>query len=186
MQQPEFAAAPAAAASNSADDSLVEKLVSAVRHLHLREARGDLAELRRLDAETPSTPAFFRILARAAPRTGRPEDIQRIANFLSILALKPEKLARGSLGTAMAAARISEGRVQRLLAARRPASTHQLRLIARRLAQDEMLPYREIGQLLLEDDEDGEFAEDVRLRIARDYWRVLDHRASDGFSSAES
>src|SRR6266566_758689 len=61
----------------------------------------------------------------------------------------------------------------------------QLRLIARRLANAGRLPYRQIGDLLLVEDEDGEYAEAVRLRIARDYWRALD-RADVGPVSPEA
>jgi hypothetical protein len=48
------------------------------------------------------------------------------------------------------------------------------------------LPYRQIGDLLLVEDEDGEYAEAVRLRIARDYWRALDRVEVGGTVSPES
>jgi hypothetical protein len=83
----------------------------------------------------------------------------------------------------MAAAGVSEGRAQKLLTARGSAVVEQLRLIARRLANEGMLPYRQIGDLLLIEDEEGERAEAVRLRIARDYWRALDRADATTVSS---
>ena len=115
-------------------------------------------------------------MVKIAPEAG-PAALNRYACFLQILALKPAALASGSFGAAMAAAGVSEGRVQKLLTARGPALAEQLRLISRRLANEGTLPYRQIGDLLLIEDE-SERAEAVRLRIARDYWRALD-RADD-------
>src|SRR6266487_942832 len=112
-------------------------------------------------------------------------ELRRYARFLQMLALKPDSLTSGSFGAAMAEAEVSEGRVQKLLSARGPALSKQLRLIARRLANAGKLPYRQIGDLLLVEDEDGEYAEAVRLRIARDYWRALD-RADVGPVSPEA
>ncbi len=151
----------------------VEALAGAIRALGKAERRGDLASLRRLDADAPDAPAFFRIVVKVAPDVTAAE-LRRYAQFLQILALKPDVLSSGSFGAAMAEAEVSEGRVQKLLSARRPALSEQLRLIARRLANAGKLPYRQIGDLILIDDEDGEYAENIRLRIARDYWRALD------------
>jgi hypothetical protein len=68
---------------------------------------------------------------------------------------------------------ISEARVQKLLAARGEALATQIGLIARRLAGERALPYRELGRLLLARDDD-DAAEAARMRIARDYFRALD------------
>ncbi len=142
-----------------------------VRKLTEAEQRGDLAELRRLDPDQPGAPAFFRILARVAPEAG-PDAMRRYANFLRILALKPETLSDDRLGAVMAEAGVSESRVQRLLTARGAAMGDQLRLIAGRLANAGNLPWRGFADLLLTKDE--KHADDNRLRIARDYWRALD------------
>jgi CRISPR system Cascade subunit CasB len=75
----------------------------------------------------------------------------------------------------MAKAGISEARVQRLLSARGPAFADQARLIARRLGNYGALPHRDLGELLLIADHESDRAETLRLRIAQDYWRALDH-----------
>src|SRR6266567_2062167 len=162
----------------------VEALAGAIRALDKAERRGDLASLRRLDADAPDAPAFFRIVVKVAPNASAVE-LRRYARFLQMLALKPNSLTSGNFGAAMAEAEVSEGRVQKLLSARGPALSKQLRLIARRLANAGRLPYRQIGDFLLVEDEDGEYAEAVRLRIARDYWRALD-RADVGPVSPEA
>lgn len=151
---------------------LVELLAREVQALEAAERRGDLAELRRMEPARPNAPAFFRMLVRHRPDAG-PDFARRCARLVQLLALRPEALQRGSLGEAMAANGISEARAQKLLAARGEALATQIALIARRLAQERALPYRELGHLLLADDE-GASADRTRLRIARDYFRALD------------
>jgi CRISPR system Cascade subunit CasB len=161
---------------------LVEAFAGAIRTLETAERRGDLASLRRLNPDAPDAPSFFRIVVKIAPEAG-PTALQRYARFVQILALKPSALTSGSFGAAMAAAGVSEGRVQKLLSARGPALAQQLRLISRRLAEEGTLPYRQIGDVLLIEDEDSERAEALRLRVARDYWRALDRADSNAASS---
>ncbi len=155
---------------------LVERFASDISALAKAEARGDLAALRRMDPDCPDAPAFFRILVRHCPDAG-PAFARRCARLARMLALRPEALKPGSLGEAMAEHGISEARVQRLLAARGEALATQIALVARRLAGERALPYRELGRLLLARDDDGDeaaAAEAVRLRIARDYFRAID------------
>jgi hypothetical protein len=151
---------------------LVELLAREVQALEAAERRGDLAELRRMNPERPNVPAFFRMLVRHRPDAG-PDFARRCARIVHLLALRPEVLHRGSLGEAMAANGISEARAQKLLASRGEALATQIALIARRLAQERALPYRELGHLLLADD-DSDSTDRLRLRIARDYFRALD------------
>jgi CRISPR system Cascade subunit CasB len=185
MQQPETQGAASATAiepEKKGRTGLVEAFAGAIRALESAEQRGDLASLRRLNANAPDAAAFFRIVVRIAPEAS-PAALHRYARLLQILALKPAALASGSFGAAMVAAGVSEGRAQKLLTARGSAVAEQLRLIARRLANEGMLPYRQIGDLLLIEDEEGERAEAVRLRIARDYWRALDRADATTVSS---
>jgi CRISPR system Cascade subunit CasB len=185
MQPPETQGAANATASEPDKKGwtgLVEAFAGAIRALESAERRGDLASLRRLNTDAPDAAAFFRIVVRIAPEAG-PAALHRYARFLQILALRPAALASGSFGAAMAAAGVSEGRAQKLLTARGPALAQQVRLISRRLANEGTLPYRQIGDLLLIEDEDGERAEAVRLRIARDYWRALDRADAHPTSS---
>jgi hypothetical protein len=169
MTQLEVLASAPALGSTEREQGLGGAFVNEVRGLLRAERRGDLAELRRLDPEQPSAPAFFRILARVAPEAGV-ETMRRYAHYLRILALNPEALSSDRLGAVMAASGVSESRVQRLLIARGPALDAQVRLIARRLANSGNLPWRGFADLLLTNGKE----EDVRLRIARDYWRALD------------
>lgn len=155
---------------------LVDFLASEVRRLEKQERRGDLAELRRMDPERPDAPAFFRMLVQHRPHAG-PDFARRCARLVRLLALCPEALQAGSLGEAMAKHGISEARVQKLLAARGEALAVQIALIARRLTQKRALPYRELGELLLWDD-DGDAADRARLKIARDYFSALDRAAA--------
>jgi len=160
------------ATSPPRESDLVELLANSVRGLEAAERRGDLAELRRMDPDRPDAPAFFRMLVRHRPDAG-PDFTRRCARLVRLLALRPDSLVTGSLGEAMAAHGISEARVQKLLSARGEAQAAQIALIARRLAGERALPYRELGRLLLLRDDD-EAAERIRLAIARDYFRALD------------
>jgi CRISPR system Cascade subunit CasB len=153
---------------------LAQAFAEEVLRLMRAERRGDIASLRRLDPDRPDTPAFFSIVVKLAPEAGE-ASLLRYARLLQILALKPEALAPGSFGEAMAKAGISEARVQRLLSARGPAFADQARLIARRLGNYGALPHRDLGELLLIADHESDRAETLRLRIAQDYWRALDH-----------
>jgi hypothetical protein len=157
---------------SSREHDLVELFANDVRALEAAERRGDLAELRRMNVDRPDAPAFFRVLVRHRPDAG-PEFARRCARLVRMLALRPEALVRSPLGEAMAEHGISESRVQKLLAARGEALATQIGLIARRLAGERALPYRELGRLLLTHDDD-EAAEAARMRIARDYFRALD------------
>lgn len=162
-------------ASTDAENEPGFRLYNEVRALAAAERRGDLAELRRLDPDRPTAPAFFRILARVAPDAGT-ETMRRYAHYLRILALDPVALSGDRLGAVMAAAGISESRVQRLLTARGHAMRDQLRLIARRLANAGNLPWRGFGWLLLTSDDDK--LEKSRMIVARDFWRALDRAQS--------
>jgi CRISPR system Cascade subunit CasB len=139
---------------------------------------GDLAELRRMDPDAPDAAAFFRILARVAP-TATPKTIRKLALIAQIFALKPEPQRSDdearpiNLGLAMEQADISESRVQRLLSARDAALRDQVRLLARRLANAGFMPWRDLANLILAEDER---LDDLRLKIARDYWRALDSK----------
>ena len=150
------------------DAALLDALAGAVRALGKAGARGDLASLRRLDRNEPASPAFYRILARHAPARQQPDDWRALALILGIMALNPDALASASLGRTLADAGVSEARVQRLLAARGDAFRDLALRTARVLAGRGTLPYREFGLLVLARSE--AFAEEIRMRIARDYW----------------
>jgi len=168
MTQPET---HSVAAPVDAENEPGLRLYKEIRALAEAERRGDLAELRRLDPDRPGAPVFFRILVRVAPDAA-PETMCRYAHYLRILALNPDALSGDRLGAVMAASGVSESRVQRLLSARGGAMRDQLRLIARRLANADNVPWRGFAYLLLTSDEDK--LERSRLIVARDFWRALD------------
>lgn len=150
--------------------SLITALANAVRALHHQERRGDLASLRRMDADEPVPPAFQRILVRAAPDADL-NHARRIALFVKILSLPMggDALAadRRRLGEAMADDGISEKRVQMLMTARGPALDDLLLRTARRLARAGVLPFQEIGELILGD---PTIRERTRFAVAKAYW----------------
>lgn len=168
----------AAAAGKAPDDGKasagswheIEALANAVRALHHQESRGDLAALRRMDTRLVAEPAFHRILARTAPDAARGR-AQRIALLTRILALatRPDMLRDGGrrLGEALHVADVSEARVQMLMTARGAALDDLLLRTARRLVRDGLLPYQDIGKLILGG---PRTVEDTRFRIAKAYW----------------
>lgn len=168
------------------DDEIVEGLANAVRALAHAEATGELASLRRLDLDDPRSPSFFRILVRCVPaeRHGH-DDIRRFALLLAILALRPDGLAGSRrLGHALAEAKVSEARVERLLAARGGTFRDLMHRTARLLARAGELPYRGIGALVLAGDRPH--AEELRLGIARDYWSAHDRRQREPAATTEA
>lgn len=159
----------------------VDGLANAIRSLHYRDKRGELASLRRMDEGTAVEPAFQQILAGVAPtayldrndRLGRPryDDARRLALMTKILALPMSRdgLADGygNLGEAMAAAKVSERRVQALMTARGAALDDLVLRMARLLVRAGMLPFLDIGRLLLGTTTS---VENTRFRIAKGYW----------------
>lgn len=163
----------------------IDALANAVRALHHQESRGDLAALRRMDTKRVTEPAFHRILARLASDAPRSR-AQRLALLTKILALatSPEVLGNGrqSLGEALHAADVSEARVQMLMTARGDALDDLLVRTARRLVRDGLLPYHDIGKLVL----GGQKAiEDTRFSVAKAYWSRRAPVAEDEISIAE-
>lgn len=155
----------------------IEALATAIRHLHNRGARGELAALRRLEEARAVEPALHRMLAGCAPgyradAGSRHDDLGRLALMARVLALgmSIDVLGRGhhDLGRAMAEADISERRVQMLMEARGPALDDLVLRLSRRLVRQGTLPYLDIGRLIL--GPEG-MVEDTRRRIARGYWR---------------
>ncbi|MBX3569851.1 MAG: hypothetical protein KF914_17435 [Rhizobiaceae bacterium] len=154
----------------------VDDLANAVRSLHRREARGELASLRRMDEAAAIEPAFQTILVRVAPNASLGDrhpydDARRLALVTKILALgmSIEVLGKGyrNLGEAMAAADVSERRVQGLMTARGPALDDLVLRLSRRLVRAGTLPFLDIGRLLLGS---ADMVERTRFQIAKGYW----------------
>lgn len=155
--------------------SLTDLLLKEIRGLHAAEKRGDLASLRRMDADTPLEPAFLRILVKVAPRADV-DEARRIGLLVKIMALAMSAdvlSARGDvrLGAVMHETGVSERRVQGLMTARGPTLDDHLVRLARRLVKGGTLPVPEIGRLILGS---PETVERTRFDIARAYWTAAD------------
>lgn len=161
--------------------AILERLAKGIQLLARRRATGDLAMLRRLDPDMPEGGAFFRVLAGAT--LGRPpaiDSLPRWALAAWAFAHGPERLElRGSLGRALAEAKVSEARVNRLLAARGGAFRYQMQRMVRILTHaGQRLPVLDVGLLVLMDGRDEKAAEQQRRRIARDYWYARPREAT--------
>lgn len=147
---------------------------------------GDRAALRRLDVDSPSAPAFWRLLLERVPEEERrTEDQERrwaaIMNGLALMA--PAHHQPGArLGAVLAGLDYSELRLTRLLRARwsrqerdapapHNALSEQVRRLSRFLAaKGRPVDWTGPGLLLLAAGEDS--AEHQRRAIARDYYQA--------------
>ena len=142
---------------------------------------GDVAELRRLRPEDPSSPAFWKVVAyRLEPSgllaAGGPlRDLQerRWAALLSGMAEMQGLHAAGRrLGGALASAVVAESRFVRLLRAHDDALLDAVRLTAHHLASaGEPVDWADLARLVMCDGASNEEA--VRRQIARDYYGKL-------------
>jgi hypothetical protein len=153
------------------------------------DARAELAGLMRLSPDHPDKPAFFRLLADCVPHhfigdrnlpVGAPgsvvDMVRRFAIITSIMALRPDGLRSWGLGRAMAGAAISDQRFSMLLTSRGSVFRDLARRLARRLARDaDVLPYLDLGRLILMDEiaEHDDEAEVVRITLAREFQNAL-------------
>jgi CRISPR system Cascade subunit CasB len=141
---------------------------------------GERATLRRVDPACPVTPALWRVLGQThqlAP-DGLSEDQKRrwerrwgllILGMAHVPGLHRYEVA---LGAALAQAGWSEMRFVRLMEAGADALPVLVRRMAQYLASKEQpANWDDVRQLLFSVDRD--YSEDVRLRIARSYYRTL-------------
>lgn len=141
--------------------------------------RGNLAALRRLQPEWPTTAAFWQALAFGGLDIEKlsESDLRRWGTVVQALAvMSPSAHRRGvSVGRAFAEAGIKSGRVETLLAARGPAFRTLLRRLCRQLAgHAQPLDWRPLAELVLwesHSDWREEAAEAHRFAIARAYYR---------------
>jgi CRISPR system Cascade subunit CasB len=158
---------PAPAKPHFAD--VVAKLSEDIKK---RLSTGDLAELRRMRYQYPGCPAFWKL---AAVRFDYLDDadVRRWAAIVSGMAAMPELLrANRSLGRALAAAKVAEPRVLRLLRARDDALLDAVRVVSRQLTSaGEPVDWTDLARLVFLDG--GARGESVRRRIAGDYYRSV-------------
>lgn len=145
---------------------------------------GDRAALRRIDLDTPVTPTLWKVLFdleqdEAPDWIGQTKWEQRWSTLLMGMAhcagLHDYDVP---LGQALAEAGWAETRFVRLL----EADEETLRVLLRRMAQylaskQQSANWDDVRQLLFSHGSD--FQEDVRLRIARPYYRTLHAQGED-------
>jgi hypothetical protein len=150
-----------------------------------RIGRGNLAALRRMDPVAYDVPAFWRLLAGA---TGGEmvslRDEERWALIAQGMALMAPNHHDGTaIGEALQKINYAEGRLARLLAAR----GRQFRALVPRLcrhlaARQQPLNWYRFARLILTESLDEEKAEQIRLEIARAYFRA--HAKAEAESNA--
>jgi hypothetical protein len=170
-------------------DAPLRRMAKRFRMLVAADTRAELAALKRLNADHPDKPAFYRLLADCVPHhfigdrnlpVGAPgsevDMVRRFAIITSIMALRPDGLRSWGLGRAMAGAAISDQRFSMLLTSRGSVFRDLAHRLARRLARDaDVLPYLDLGRLILMDEiaEHDDEAEVVRITLAREFQNAL-------------
>jgi CRISPR system Cascade subunit CasB len=143
---------------------------------------GSLASLRRHSPERVARePAFHRLLAGVPDDMLKAQDAPvRWAAVIQAIAIgaKPgEPASRESAGKALAEAGYSESRFARLLAAGGSTLRAQIMLLARYMnGKQARFSWADLGELVLVEGWNGECADILRFRLARDYFRQLDTR----------
>jgi len=164
--------------------SVVGKIAYAMEH-HL--SNGDLAQLRRTSPATPYTPALWKMLLTYVPPswTGGCKQDEKELRWAALL--MGMAMAAGlhdpnmPLGRSLVQAGWSELRFVRLVQARGDGLVKEVRRLANFLAsKSHTADWSDIAQLLF--NQEGEWAERHRRRIARDYYRALYQQEKDSSS----
>lgn len=163
--------------TTSPRDRMVGRLISSMRPEEKsgqpRIGRGNLAALRRMDPEAYDAPAFWRLLAQATDGAMVCADNEPrwalIAHGMALMA--PYHHANIEIGTALHNIDYAEGRLARLLGARRSQFRALVPRLCRHLASKQQpLDWFRLARLILSESRDEEAAEKVRLGIARAYY----------------
>lgn len=172
------------AATEATIHSVIGKIAYAMEH-HL--SNGDLAQLRRTSPATPYTPALWKVLLTYVPSswTGGPKQDQKErlwADLLMGMAMTAGLHAPNTpLGRALVQAGWSELRFVRLMQARGDGLVKEVRRLASFLAsKSQMADWSDIAQLLF--NQEGEWAERHRRRIARNYYQALYREENNSLS----
>jgi len=140
---------------------------------------GELAELRRLDPAHPSAPVFWKFVASMADVDTDPlrrrERERRFAVILRTFAqLRDVQRGGRRLGSALAEAGLDPRRLLQLLRARKGALAHAVRTTCHFLASKAAtVDAMGLARLVLSEDTAGNWEEDERRRVARDYFREV-------------
>jgi len=161
--------------------SVVGKIAYAMEHYL---SNGDLAQLRRISPEEPYTPALWKMLLTYVPEswTRGPKQEEKESQWAALL--QGMAMTTGlhdpnvSLGKALVAAGWSELRFVRLMQARGDDLFKEVRRLASFLASKaQTTDWSDVAQLLF--NQQGEWAERHRRRIARDYYHALYQQEKD-------
>ena len=138
--------------------------------------RGETAPLRRMDPEHPHEPAFILFMLDAgAPESwtkelGDARSWALIVHAMTLMAPHHHDLGT-SVGAALHKADVSDQRVARLLAARGIQFRKQMGRLARRLAQAvQPVNWLELADLITAEAGDADRLDELRLRVARNYY----------------
>lgn len=155
------------------EQSLSEVLGSLCGSLgHPKFPTGELASLRRMTPDVPPGSSFHKLRLHAGIRVETDADERRWTIVLAALAYLAGMYApEVSLGTALAKAGLSELRFVRLLRADETLSD-EIRSISHILSSKAIaFDHRQLASLVLI--QQAEAAENLRRRIARDYYKAL-------------
>lgn len=155
-------------------DVLIGRLAAVMRNGAL--GPGEMAQLRRLDVTSPDQPAFWRLVAIwIAPDVElSPDQERKWAIVVSGMArMAPNIHDRGRpIGRVLAELHVAEGRLTTLLRARNGAMSPAVRRVAAMLAaRGEAVDWIGLAALVLTTDHDRR--EEIRLRIAKDYFSTV-------------
>ncbi len=141
-----------------------------------RMSTGALASLRRGDrTDVARQAAFFAVLADVPEQRLTPSSLQRWAAVVQCMAITGVPGSTDNRdGRALAQSGLAESRFARLLASHGDGFFDQLLLLARYLHSKEVsLGWRELGELALTDERNEERADEIRLSLARDFYRAF-------------
>ena len=164
--------------------SVIGKIAYAMEH-HL--STGDLAQLRRVSPKAPYTPALWKMLLTYVPGswTGGPNQDEK--ELLWAAVLQGMAMTTGlhdtntSLGKALVQGGWSELRFVRLMQVRGDDLITEVRRLASFLASKaQTADWSDVAQLLL--NQEGEWADRHRRRIARNYYQTLYQQEKDATS----
>lgn len=158
-----------------ADRSSLRSVIGSIAHaMEHTMSSGDLAELRRISPDQPYTPALWKVLVSIEDDTFTHGDAreQQWAALLMAMASGAKHDPSKRFGHVLAEHGWSELRFVRLMRARDTRLVEELRRLAQYLAsKGASVDWTGAANLLF--NQTGQWAEEYRRRIARDYYRSL-------------
>lgn len=153
-------------------DTVVGKIASMMQPGQGFLGTGELAELRRISPEQPFTPSLWRILLSLNVDASETDERKWASLLMSMAICAGLHDYKTSLGKALAEAGWSDLRFAQLMKARGKALELQLRRVAQFLAsKNQKANWADIRKLIFY--QNGDWAEEHRIRIARNYYKTL-------------